>query len=717
MLRTSAALLLGFWISSACSLEAGEPAGEAIPADAGLRLVAKIPMPQMKGTWDHLAADPKTGRLFLSAQEDHAVDVVDLKTNQPVHRISGFFNRPQGEYYVPDLDKLVVTNGKDGTCKFLKGDTYELLGSIQLSLGADMIEYDPQTKTLYVESGGTDSKRGPGKLTLIDAVSGERVGEIVTDFRAAAMAMEKDSPRLYVALPGANQIAVIDRETRAFVARFDVGGRPASMALDEKTHRLFVATRTFGNNPGPARFVVLDTASGKILASLDSTDATENMFFDAAHGRIYTSSLEGAIQIYRQIDPDHYKSVGRIAAPPHAGTSQFIPELNRFCVAISPHENQVSQVWVFEAIPSEPSRDGLVVQKARNKLVEERGKLSHYDPKMWDLGGLPDYKPAEEVSGTIRFWGNNYIADSNLAGYWEETFRHYHPQARFDLKGLKSPLVATSGLITGAADIAANRHITFSELEGFERMYSYDPLEITMARGSADVPGWMTTFCIFVNKANPLSQLTMRQLDGIFGTARDGGWEGTTWHPEAGRSASENIRTWGDLGLTGEWKDQPIHVYGLNLRYNNCDMFERAVFHGGDKWNENLREYANYSRPDGSLAIAANILMGDLDNDKFGIGWSGIQNSTAKTKPIALAAKDGGPYVPLTIQTVHDRSYPLAFDMFFYLNRKPGQPLDPKVREFIRFVLSRQGQEAVARDGKYLPLTADVVQQQLEKLE
>jgi phosphate transport system substrate-binding protein len=363
------------------------------------------------------------------------------------------------------------------------------------------------------------------------------------------------------------------------------------------------------------------------------------------------------------------------------------------------------------------SRDGLEVQKARAKHVAGRAKQSHYDPNLFDLSDLPAYQPGQTVSGTIRLWGNNYVADSNLGADWEAGFRRYHPDAHLDMSGMISGLVATASLITGAADIAGNRHITFAELEGFERMYSYDPLPIAMARGSYDVPGWMTTFCIFVHRDNPLTGLTLKQLDGIFGTARDGGWDGTSWHPEVARSARENIRTWGQLGLTGEWKDQPIHVYGLNLRYNNCDMFERTVFHGGDKWNENLREYANFSRADGTLAIAANVLMDDLSRDRYGIGWSGIQNLTPQTKPLALAATDGGPYVPLTIQTVHDRTYPLAYDMFFYVNRHPGQPLDPKVKEFLKYILSREGQAAVARDGKYLPLTAEVVREEMKKLE
>ncbi len=362
------------------------------------------------------------------------------------------------------------------------------------------------------------------------------------------------------------------------------------------------------------------------------------------------------------------------------------------------------------------SRDGLEVQKARAEHVTSRGKQVYYTQK-FDLSGLPAYVPRHEVSGTIRMWGNNYIEDSNLGGDWERGFRKFHPGVKFDRSGLKSGLVATAGLVAGVADIVGNRRITFAELESFERMFNYDPLEITMARGSYDVPGWMTTFCIVVHRDNPITQLTLKQLDGIFGAARDGGWEGTSWHPEAGRSAKENIRTWGQLGLTGEWADKPINVYGLNLRYNNCDMFEHAVFHGGDKWNENLREYANYSRADGTLAIAAAELIKDLGKDRYGIGWSGIQNVTPQTKALALAATEGGPYVALTIENVQNRTYPLAFDMFFYVNRPPGRPVDPKVKEFLRYVLSREGQEAVQRDGKYLPLTAEVVREQLEKLE
>ena len=362
-------------------------------------------------------------------------------------------------------------------------------------------------------------------------------------------------------------------------------------------------------------------------------------------------------------------------------------------------------------------RDGLEVQKSRAVTLAQHAHKVYYDAKLWDLSDLPAYVPQQKVSGTIRFWGNNYLLDSGLGQDWETEFRRFHPEAKFDLTNLKSALIATAGLVSGLADVSANRHITYAEVESFERMFNYSPFGVTMSTGAYDVNGWMAAFCIVVHRDNPLAQLSVKQLDGIFGTARDGGWDGTTWHPEAARSEKENLRTWGQLGLTGEWADKPIHVYGLNLRYNNCDQFEREVFQGGDKWNEALREYANYVKPDGTLAISAQQLMNDVSKDRYAIGWTGIQNLTPTTKALAVAPRGGGPAVPLTIQTVRDRSYPLSLDIFLYLNRQPGKPLDPKLKEFLRFVLSREGQAAIARDGKYLPLTAALVQRELKKLD
>ena len=138
--------------------------------------------------------------------------------------------------------------------------------------------------------------------------------------------------------------------------------------------------------------------------------------------------------------------------------------------------------------------------------------------------------------------------------------------------------------------------------------------------------------------------------DGIFGAARSGGYQGTTWHPEAGRTAAADIRTWGQLGLTGKWKNAPIHVYGLNLEYGMARDFQQMVFEGGDKWAESLQEYANYAAPDGTLKIAADQLMIDLSKDPYGIGYSGVMFLTPQTKTLSIAEKSGAPYVPLTIE-------------------------------------------------------------------
>ena len=360
-------------------------------------------------------------------------------------------------------------------------------------------------------------------------------------------------------------------------------------------------------------------------------------------------------------------------------------------------------------------RNGLDVQKARSEHVSGRAKRVYYT-RSWDLSHLPMYKPEQQVSGTIREWGSNYFQDSNLNNYWEAAFHKYQPGINFDYH-MRTALEAAPALATGVADLAACRLFTFSDEELFERAFNREPLRILIATGSYDVPGWSPALAIVVNKDNPLTKLTMQQLDGIFGAERTGGYQGTTWHPEVGRSVSENIRTWGQLGLTGTWKDAPIHVYGLNLEYGMARDFQQMVFRGGDKWTESLKEYANYAGLDGTLKIAAEQLMIDLAKDPFGIGYSGAMFLNPGTKALAIAEKEGASAVPLTIETVQNRTYPMLLEVYYYLDREPGKPVDPKLKEFLRFALSREGQEAIAKDGKYLPLTRAAVDEQLKKLE
>jgi phosphate transport system substrate-binding protein len=348
-------------------------------------------------------------------------------------------------------------------------------------------------------------------------------------------------------------------------------------------------------------------------------------------------------------------------------------------------------------------------------MVRGKGNKVFYPPATFDLSDLPVYRPEGQPAGTLRFWGSNYFTDGNLGRYWEKGFRAYQPGVSFYFH-LTTAAAAIPALLTEVADIAPNRKITWKELLGFQRTFSYDPLEVTAVNGSYNVPGWSNALVIVVNRRNPLGQLTLQQLDGIFGAERSGGWVGTEWHPEFARGPEQNLRTWGQLGLTGEWADKPIHVYGLNLQYQQATDLSRWVLKGSDKWNESLKMYANYARRDGSLAIGAKLMVDDVDGDPYGIGYGSISYLTPHTKAVALAAEPGAPAVALSLQSARDGTYPLHDEVYFYVNRAPGQPLDPKVREFIRYVLSRQGQEAVVRDGKYLPLTAAEVRQQLEKL-
>ncbi len=167
--------------------------------------------------------------------------------------------------------------------------------------------------------------------------------------------------------------------------------------------------------------------------------------------------------------------------------------------------------------------------------------------------------------------------------------------------------------------------------------------------------------------------------------------------------------------MKGEWAARPIDVYGLNLRYHQATEMSDLILKGSDKWNERLRIYANFVAKDGKLGRS---LRSDLAKDRYGIAWIAAPtfNLPPQLKVLAIASHAGAPYVPYTMETERDRSYPLFSQIFMFANRRKDGSIDPKVREFLRFVVSRDGQEAVERDGKYLPLTAAVARDQLEKL-
>jgi phosphate transport system substrate-binding protein len=366
------------------------------------------------------------------------------------------------------------------------------------------------------------------------------------------------------------------------------------------------------------------------------------------------------------------------------------------------------------AAQADKPSDGLAMQKAREGSVTTKGKKAYYD-KVWDLSDLPAYEPKQKIAGTIRMWGSNYIVDGNVGKYWEDAFRKFHPDVKFDYH-MKTTIAAVPSLVFGVGDVGVGRKITFAELLMFQRYLNHDPVEIIAATGSYDVTGWQPGFGIVVSKDNPLTKISMEQLDGIFGAERLGGWDGTSWHPEYARGPEKNIRTWGEMGLTGEWADKPITPYGLNQRYHQAAEISDHILKSSDKWNERLRIYANYVAADGSLGRGLND---DLVKDKFGIAY--IAAPTRKLPPelkvLELSEKTGGPAVAYTMETLRNRTYPLYDEIFMYADQEPGKAMDPKVREFLRFIVSREGQAEVMRDGKYLPLTGDVAKAQLKKLD
>ncbi len=374
------------------------------------------------------------------------------------------------------------------------------------------------------------------------------------------------------------------------------------------------------------------------------------------------------------------------------------------------------------AFAEEKASTGLAMQKARAEGLATKGKKSYYPADKWDLSDLPAYKPEGKVTGTLRLWGSNYIVDGNLGEYWEQAFQKFHPGVKFQFNMLTTR-AAVPSLVFGVSDLGIGRKITTEEQQLFERYKNYGALEVSIATGSYNVTGWQPAFGIVVSKDNPLTKITMEQLDYIFGAERLGGWIGTDWHPEFARGPEKNIRKWGQLGITGEWADKEITPYGLNARYHQATEISDAILRGSDKWNEKLRIYANYvgDPAKGGMGFGAlkRGLNDDLIKDRYGIAYIAAPvggNLPPELKLLELAKDDKGPYYAYTYDNLRNRTYPLFDEIYAYADGKKGK-LDPKVREFLRFILSREGQAAVQQDGKYLPLTAEVVREGLKKIE
>jgi phosphate transport system substrate-binding protein len=209
---------------------------------------------------------------------------------------------------------------------------------------------------------------------------------------------------------------------------------------------------------------------------------------------------------------------------------------------------------------------------------------------------------------------------------------------------------------------------------------------------------------IFVQKDNPLTHITFGQLDAIFGA-------------EHLRGEKANIRAWGQLGLTGSWANRAINVYMGELDAAPAFYFSQQVMRGSMLWNERLQHFDDINRSDGTVYVAQQHVIDALAQDPAGIAVSGAGCRNLGVKLISVAVNEDDAYIDATPESVEARTYPLARSVWIYTNQGPGHPLDPRVREFLRFIFSREGQELVREEGEYLPLTPELAAAQAKKLE
>ncbi len=304
-----------------------------------LRLIQTIPLRNVEGRIDHMAVDLKGERLFIAALGNNTVEIVDLRAGKHMETITGL-HEPQGVGFVPEFNKIFVANAQSGACEVFDGSSFKRIKSIKLSDDADNIRYDAAARRVYVGYGS-------GGLGIIDAATGDQLGEIKLDGHPESFQLEKSGPRIFVNIPTSQKIAVVDREKRAAVTAWPVGGATANfpMALDETHHRLFVGFRK------PEKLIVFDTESGKIVAELSSPGDADDLFYDGTRQRIYISGGDGFIDIIQQQDADHYKSLTKIPTASGARTSLFVPELGRLYLAVPHRGTQRTEIRVYEAQP------------------------------------------------------------------------------------------------------------------------------------------------------------------------------------------------------------------------------------------------------------------------------------------------------------------------------------------------------------------------------
>jgi DNA-binding beta-propeller fold protein YncE len=317
------------------TLAARAQAEESTP----LRLVQTIPLTNVEGRIDHIAMDLKGQRLFVAALGNNTLEVLDVRAGNRIRSITGL-HEPQGVGFIAEFNRIFVANGKSGACDVFDGSSFKLIKSVKFSDDADNVRYDAKARRVYVGYGS-------GGLGIIDAATGDQLGEIKLEGHPESFQLEKSGPRIFVNIPTSQKIIVVDREKRTATTTWSTSGATANfpMALDETHHRLFVGFRK------PAKLVVFDTESGKAVATLDSPGDADDIFYDNSRRRIYVSGGDGSIGIVQQNDADHYTTMAKIPTSTGARTSLFVPELSRFYLAVPHRGAQTAEVRVYEAQP------------------------------------------------------------------------------------------------------------------------------------------------------------------------------------------------------------------------------------------------------------------------------------------------------------------------------------------------------------------------------
>ncbi|KJU84320.1 phosphate ABC transporter substrate-binding protein [Candidatus Magnetobacterium bavaricum] len=294
--------------------------------------------------------------------------------------------------------------------------------------------------------------------------------------------------------------------------------------------------------------------------------------------------------------------------------------------------------------------------------------------------GLPSYKKVSGVSGSINSVGSDTM--NNLMTLWCEGFSKHYPNVKCQIEG-KGSSTAPPALIGATAQIGPmSRAMKSSESDEFEKKFGYKPTQIKSA---------LDSLAIYVSKDNPIEGLTIEQSDAIFSKTRKCG-------------DSKDIKTWGQLGLTGDWTNRPISIYGRNSASGTYAFFKEHAMCKGD-FKDTVKEQPG----------SASVVQG-ITEDRYAIGYSGIGYKTSGVRALPLASKKGEAYKEPSYKNVIDGSYPLARFLYIYVNKAPKKPLDPLIGEFIRYILSAEGQKVVVKDG-YDPLPAKMVDAQLKALE